>query len=86
MRREGDHKISLPVKIIKTRSLSMATEKQARMIRAKQYAVGGKLSSMKQLAPMSHRTVQVWLSMLESGINPYDKAATEAGRNGHPED
>lgn len=51
---------------------AMATEKQARMIRIKQRQVGGKISSMKQLAPMTHRTVQEWVKMLDSGINPYD--------------
>lgn len=50
----------------------MATEKQARMIRALQRQVGGKMSSMKQLAPMTNRTVQDWVLQLRSGINPYD--------------
>lgn len=50
----------------------MATIKQARMIRGKQYHLGGTVSSMKQLSPMRHATVQVWVKPLDTGVNPAD--------------
>lgn len=48
----------------------MATYKQSMMIRAKQHKVGGKLSTLKQLAPMSNAKVQEWVKLLDAGINP----------------
>jgi hypothetical protein len=56
----------------------MATEKQVKMIRAKQRAVGGRLATRNQILRMRHDTIQIWVSLLNDGINPYDHTEGES--------
>lgn len=58
----------------------MATDKQIKMIRAKQRTVGGKLSSVKQIRPMRWETIQEWVKLLDAGINPYDHTEGESAK------
>lgn len=58
----------------------MATDKQIKMIRAKQRAVGGQLASVKQIRPMRYDTIQIWVQMLDAGINPLDHTEGESAK------